>query len=155
MSEKISPTDYKILNYLIENDFENYTKMGKKSGIPASTIYSRLISLRKKGIIKKLGPVIDLEKFGYNILAALEVEVHNMREVDDLKNRYIYNQNIVGLFKMSGNYDLLVLGLFKSPTDLENLINELLKQPEVKDVHGNLSIHTYKFTTNPFPLKED
>ena len=155
MVERLSLTDYKILNYLLEHDIQNYNKMAEKVGIPASTIYDRIKSMRRKGFLLRLAPVLDLEALGYRVFAALEVEVHNMRDVDRLKDSLVGNPNVVGLFKMSGNYDLLVLALFKSPTELEELISGLLKRDEVKDVHGNLSIHSYKFSSNPSALKED
>ncbi len=154
MSENLSPTELKILNYLLENDIQNYNKMSKQVGIPASTIYDRIRNLKKKGIIKKMVPDLDLEKIGYMVFAALEIEVNTMREVDTLKDKYTNNPAIAGLFKMSGNYDLLALVIVKTPSELEKTINQLLKEPEVKDVHGNLAIHTYKFKQNPGQLTE-
>jgi Lrp/AsnC family transcriptional regulator for asnA, asnC and gidA len=155
MGERLSLTDFKILNYLLESDVSNYNKMAAQTGIPASTIYDRLKKMRQNGFIERMAPVLNLEKLGYSVFASLEIEVYNMREVDSLKDKISSNPNIVGLFKMSGNYDLLALTVFRQPSDLEKLINELLKQKEVKDVHGNLSIHTYKFLNSPQALRED
>ena len=153
MDSKISLNDYKILNYLLENDLQNYNKMSKETGIPASTIYTNIKNLRKKGIIKHMTPQLDLEKLGYKVFAALEIEVHNMRDIDSLKDKFIHKPEIIGLFKMSGNYDLLALVLAKNPIDLEKLINEFLENKCVKNLHGNLSINTYKFSSNPGALK--
>ena len=154
MEEKITHTDTKILNYLLENDAQNYNKMSKAINIPASTIYDRIRQLRKKGIIKKMAPVLDFDKLGYKIFAALEIETNNMRDTDTLKDKYTHNPNITGLFKISGNYDILMLVLVKSTIELEKIINQLLKEPEVKDVQSNLSMHTYKYSQNPEEIKE-
>ncbi len=154
MDQSLSNNDVKILNYLLENDLRNYNRMSRETGIPASTIYDRVRAMRKKGIVRRLIPELDLEKLGYRVFAALEIEVNSMRDVDSLKDKYVNNAGIAGLFKMSGNYDLLALALVRSPGELEELINSLLKEPEVKDVHGNLGIHTYKFSQNPGAVRQ-
>ena len=153
MDLKLTLNDYKILNYLLESDLQNYNKMSKDTGIPASTIYTNIKNLKKKGIIKKMSPQMDLEKLGYKIFAALEIEVHNMRDVDEIQSTLKAKPDIIGLFKMSGNYDLLALVLTKNPLALEEIINNLLKMNQVKNVHGNLALHTYKFSSNPSALK--
>ena len=150
---KLTLNDYKILNSLLDHDLQNYNKMSKDTGIPASTIYTNIKNLKKKEIIRKMAPQLNLEKLGYKIFAALEIEIGNMRDADKIKDNLIHRPEIIGLFKMSGNYDMLALVLAKNPTDLELIISELLKQPEVKNVHGNLSIHTYKFSQNPGAIR--
>jgi len=153
MHERLSERDCTILNYLLDQGLENYSKMSRATGLPASTIYDRIKSLRARGVIKKMCPVLDHEKLGFRIFAALEIEVAGMREIEPLKRKYEHIASVIGLFKMSGNYDLLALVLVQSPEELEELIKKILEEPEVKDVHGNLGMKSYKFSQSPFPIK--
>jgi len=155
VDHKITLTDYKIINYLLEKDLQNYNKMSKETGIPASTIYDRIKQMKKNNVISKMTPQLNLEALGHKIFAALEIETKDMKSVDTLQKKLSLKPEIIGLFKMSGNYDILALTLVKNPGDLEAIINELLEEKEVKDVHGNLSIHTYKFKQNPDSIKSD
>ena len=152
---KMTLTDFKIINYLLDNDLQNYKKMSKETRIPASTIYDRIKHLKQTGVITKMTPQLNLQTLGYNIFASLEIITHDMKGVDTLQQKLIHKPEIIGLFKMSGNYDLLALALVKNPSDLEEIINKTLLEKEVKDIHGNLAIHTYKFKQNPDAIKSE
>ena len=154
MAEKISLTDIKILNYMLENDSQNLNKIAKDLGMPTATVYGRIKYLKQKGIIKRMAPELDLEKLGLPVLGLIEIEVENQGYIDELEKKYGKSSNIVWSFKIIGNYDWLLAGYFDNPSELEKLVNSLIKDPFVKNAHGNIVSHITRFMQAPNPLKE-
>ena len=131
-----------ILNYI---DRRRYQLLPNTSGARTAKEAITLAHLAREA---GLSDMVKLEVIGDQ-----QTLLPDVADADKIKDNLIHRPEIIGLFKMSGNYDMLALVLAKNPTDLELIISELLKQPEVKNVHGNLSIHTYKFSQNPGAIR--
>jgi DNA-binding Lrp family transcriptional regulator len=154
MAEKISLIDLKILNYMLENDSQNLNKIAKDLEIPAVTVYGRIRYLKQNGIIKRIVPELDLDKLGLPVFGLIEIEVENHGYIDELEKKYGKSSNIVWSFKIIGNYDWLLAGYFENPAEFEQLVNSLIKDPLVKNAHGNVVSHRIRFMQAPHPLKE-
>jgi len=154
MAEKISLLDYKILNYLLENDSQNFSKVAKDLNVPVPTFHKRIRELKSNGVIKRFQPELNLDKLSLPVFAHIEIEVENPMHVHEIAKKFANKSNITKIYKIVGNYDLLLGGYFSNPTQMNELVEEIAKDEKIKSVHGNIISHKYRDQQTPYPLKE-
>ncbi|MFH1391530.1 MAG: winged helix-turn-helix transcriptional regulator [Candidatus Diapherotrites archaeon] len=152
---ELNHTDIKLLNYMLEKDSQNITKMAKDLNLPPSSVHARLDALRKKGIIKRMTPELDLNKLGLSLLGLIEVDVEDQSITENLHKKFGKSSNVAISMSIYGNYDYL-LGVYVSTREeLENIKESLRKEPGVKMVYGTLVGQIYRFSNTPYLLKEE
>ena len=154
MSEKISLLDYKILNYMLEHDSQNLTKVAKDLNVPVPTLHNRIRYLKQSGVIKRIQPELDLDKLNLPVFAHIELEIENPMNVHELAKKFSSKSNITRIYRVVGNYDLLLAGYFSKPEEMNELVEEIAKDERITSVHGNIISYKYRDQTTPYPLKE-
>jgi DNA-binding Lrp family transcriptional regulator len=68
---------------------EPFKALAEKLGIPGSEVRSRLTSLQEQGLIRRIGPVLDLRKLGRRgVLVAVKIPEDEAYEVAKIVNNY-------------------------------------------------------------------
>jgi DNA-binding Lrp family transcriptional regulator len=84
--------DLKLLA-LVQDGFPLTTRpfgdLGKALGLEEKEVIERLAGLQKGGLVRRIGPIIDLRKLGRSgILAALRVSMEDADDVAKVVNQY-------------------------------------------------------------------
>jgi DNA-binding Lrp family transcriptional regulator len=85
-------TDLKLLS-LVQEGFpltsRPFQDLGKPFGLTEDETMARLAKLQKDGLIRRIGPILDLRKLGMSgILAALKVPLEEADEAAKIVNEY-------------------------------------------------------------------
>jgi DNA-binding Lrp family transcriptional regulator len=89
----LDETDKKILQ-LLQEDFplveHPWRELSSRIGVPENELVSRIEYLSAKGVIRKIGPVVDFSKVGYTYatLVALRVPEAKVDAVASVINQY-------------------------------------------------------------------
>jgi DNA-binding Lrp family transcriptional regulator len=90
-------TDIRILRALMSNGRMPFQQIAKSVSVSTPTVQSRVRRLINTGVIKKIAPILDLEKIEEHILAVVEVKVEasslsevidKLADLDDVRNAY-------------------------------------------------------------------
>jgi len=113
-----------LISYLRRNSREQLTDIGRKTGIPISTLFDMLGKTTK---IVKNTCVLDFMSMGYSIRATIVLKV-DVGQREDLKNFLLKHPNLNCLQKINNGYDFMLEVVYKELKDLEGFTDCLDKK---------------------------
>ncbi|MCI5867012.1 MAG: Lrp/AsnC family transcriptional regulator [Methanosphaera sp.] len=122
--------DKKILELLSDDGRKSYRKISRELGVSVGTVHNRVDKLTKHGIITKFVPVINHEKLGYNLTAIIGLEIKG-GTVDFLVENDVYQDNILAVYGVTGQFDGMVIAKFRNTKELDIFIKQLLNEETV------------------------
>jgi DNA-binding Lrp family transcriptional regulator len=128
-----------------------YQELARQLGVTEDEAFEVVQSLRKKGIIRRLGGSFDSRKVGYkSTLAALSVPEDKLDEVVALVNSY---PGVTHNYEREGTYNVWFTLIEKSEEAIERTIEEIKSKAGVPAL--NLpATHLFKIKVD-FDLGED
>ena len=134
---KIDETDRKILSVLIENSRLSYRQIGKKVNVSVATVLNRVKKLEENKVIRNYSSSIDHNKLGFDITAIIEVKLN--KGIEHVGNK-IYSElknypNIIGLYSVTGPYDIIAIAKFRSREELNKFIEKISDNDNIEDTH--------------------
>lgn len=137
-SSKIDSKDREIITELVSNSRQTVGQLGKKLGMPPTTIHHRIKKLEASGIINGYSANINYKKLGRPIMAfvGIGVEYHvagkQIRQMDVARKvRSLEGVHEVAI--LTGGMDILVKILAKDIEDLNNIVTEKLRNVDGVD----------------------
>ena len=134
---KLDEIDTKILAKLLADVRTPHTKIACECGISSPTVSTRIKKMKEDGLITKEFLLLELKKFGYEVVAILGINIEKIYEtkISDL----IRNQILTaGIDYTIGGYDLVAFVFAKQLNELDKIKYVLKKQEGVKDVDINI-----------------
>ncbi len=119
----INAKDVKIITELRKNARESLTEISKKTHIPISTIYTRLMGY-KGDIIKKHTTLLDFTALGYHTVAMIFVSC-NQEEKEALTNALIKAESVNSVFKLNNEYQLMFEGVFRTVLEVDEFLEKI------------------------------
>ena len=144
--------DMLLLSYLIQDAKASLKKISRALGLPSSTVFSRIKKLEGKGIIKKYTVVIDHLKLGFNITAVIHFSVEGPY-LEEVEKTLSSHPNIIGLYDVTGDFDIIAIARFKTIDELDFFIKNTLRNPHIKKSITNMALRVVKETQPPLPLE--
>ena len=131
--ENVDQKDREIITELILNSRQTVGELGKKLGIPPTTIHNRIKKLEKQGIILNYSANIDYKKLGRPVMAFVGVTINY--HIDGKKVRQsevaekIKKMNGVrDVSILTGGLDIIAKILAKDIDDLNEIVTEKLRE---------------------------
>ena len=146
----MEPIDLIIISHLRKNAREKLTTISKKTGIPVSTIFSK-IKDKYNHIIQKSTVILNLSKIGYEI--NLKIIVKTIKEQkENLKQYLMIHQNVNSLYKINNGYDFMIECYFKNMREANDFLEHLSEEYAVKTKQEYFMLEELKregFMSNP------
>jgi DNA-binding Lrp family transcriptional regulator len=143
--------DNQILAKLREDSRKSLSEIGKELGMPTSTVFDRVNSLKKQGLITKCTALMDYSKAGYNYVVNLVLRVDS-QDKQSLKAFLLEQQNVNNLYEANDGYVFLLDTIHNNMKDYV-MFRELLKSRfKLKELHENIILEDLKreaFINNP------
>lgn len=135
--------DSEILTLLQEDCRLSYAKIANRLDIAVGTAFSSIKKLEKKGFIKKYSAVLDSTKLGYELTTIILIQTEGGS--DEVIEKELYNSpNVLGMYDVTGDYDLAIIGKFKNRTLLNSFIKKILSTPNIKRATTNMALKVIK-----------
>jgi len=142
----LNEKDKKILKELIKNGRISFADLGRKCHMTRQSVYSRIKSLRHKGIIKKFTVSLDKKKLGLNIIAYILIRAEPLRAFrkDEMRNLMNLPQ-ISEIHHIYGRYSYIMEVRAKDMDDLTEIIKKIHEFRHVRRTETLITFCTEKF----------
>jgi Lrp/AsnC family transcriptional regulator for asnA, asnC and gidA len=134
------PLDKEIVKYLTENARMSFRQIAKKTDKSTDTIINHYTTLMDNGDIRGSTVVVDIDKIGYEGIAAFEIDITSNTETnsDQILETLIKMPNIIVATKTVGEHDILVLAVIHSLTHYQEISAEISQINGVKNTASNI-----------------
>jgi Lrp/AsnC family transcriptional regulator, regulator for asnA, asnC and gidA len=139
----LDETDLKILGLLQDNCQLSYRKLGTMLGLSGVIIASRIKTLEEKGVLKGYMVSLDPIKLGFDLTAILYIQVEGGC-LDEVGAELSQASNVIGVYEVTGDFDLIAVVKLKDRNSLNTLIKNLLIAPHVKRTLTNITLNVIK-----------
>lgn len=129
---EISTKEKIFLKYLSENARESLVAIGKKSGIPATTLSYMLKNLHKKKVILGYKPILNFEKIGFAKYKVV-LSLYKPAIFYKLKEFLLSIPAVTTVIDIIGNNDLEFECEFANILDLMDLLKQIDKIAIIKE----------------------
>lgn len=141
--EKIDDVDLQIINLLQEDSRQSFNKIAAKLGIAVGTAYNRIKSLEDKGLLKGYTVMVDPVKLGYSLSAIILIQAEG-GHLPEVEEEIAKSDNVVGVYDITGDFDVAVVARFRDRFGLNSFIKNLLGTPYVKRSVTNVVLNVVK-----------
>jgi Lrp/AsnC family transcriptional regulator, regulator for asnA, asnC and gidA len=139
----LDETDLKILSLLQENCQLSYRKLGTMLSLSGVIIASRIKTLEEKGVLKGYMVSLDPVKLGFDLTAILYIQVEG-GNLGGVGAELSHASNIIGVYEVTGDFDIIAVAKVKDRESLNTLIKNLLITPHVKRTLTNITLNVIK-----------
>ena len=107
MPLELDHTDIAILRALMEDGRRSFREIAQSIEVSAPTVESRVKRLFQTGIIRKIAPILDLEKIEGRVSALILLKV-DLQELEDVTKRLVPLEETRSIFVTTGEANLVV-----------------------------------------------
>ncbi len=136
MITNLDEVDLQILQVLQENSRISFSELGRSVGLSATGARNRINALINRGIITKLGAVLDWEKIGWQIQSLLLIRTEHGK-ADSVTRQLHRIPQILTITKTAGSVDIIVRLIASDINDFSNLLHKTLAK-----IPGIISVDT-------------
>jgi Lrp/AsnC family transcriptional regulator for asnA, asnC and gidA len=135
--------DTQILSVLQENCHLSLRKLAGKIGISDVVAVSRIKKLEDIGILKGYTVILDPVKLGFDLTAIIFIQTEG-GYIQDLENELSQMSNVIALYEITGDFDVVAVVKLKDRDSLNTLIKNLLVTPHIKKTLTNITLNVVK-----------
>jgi len=132
--------DKEIVDNLTQNARMSFRQIAKKTDKSTDTIINHYTTLLENGDIRGSTVVVDIEKIGYEGIAAFEIDVTSDQDInsDMILETLIKMPNIIVATKTVGEHDVLVLAVIHDLAHYQKISVEIAGIRGVKNISSNI-----------------
>ena len=148
----MSELDKKIVDHLIKNARMSFRQIAQETIKSTDTIINHYTELLQKGDIRGSTVVVDIDKIGYEGIAAFEIDVatNSDNSSDTILNTLIKMPNVIVATKTVGEHDLLTLTVIHNLKHYQQISSEIAQIQGVKNITSNIWSGNQKITPKYF-----
>lgn len=146
---EIDDLDRRILNKLSKDGRMSFRKIAEHVDSTPATVINRVERLEEEGVITGYSAGINYRRVGYEGIAAIEIVIEGeyMQIVEEELSEH---NNIVSVYSISGDTDILAIVKFESRDQLTEFIkNDLLSSDKVEKTITHMMFDVFKENNNP------
>ncbi|WP_342765674.1 HTH-type transcriptional regulator Lrp [Halobacterium salinarum] len=100
--------------------------------VSVTTVSNHLQTLEDEGAVNGYTPVVDYERLGYDVTAILQLKVDGTA-LPEITGTLRGHKQMVSVYEITGDYDVLAIGKFTDTDDMNTLIKELLADADINE----------------------
>ncbi|MFW6147872.1 MAG: AsnC family transcriptional regulator [Thermodesulfobacteriota bacterium] len=119
-----------------------YRDLSDRLGVPETDIFNRVTSLKKKGIIRRIGGSFDAGSLGFvTTLCAAKVPEERITVFAEVVNRY---PGVTHNYLRDHEYNIWFTLMMKNKQELERVIEEIMQSTGIREIITLPAKKTYK-----------
>ncbi len=146
---ELDKKDKLLLELLQKNARESLTNLAKAVNLSIDSTNKRIKKLKDLGIISKFGVFINPKALGYDLVANVQIKLHNINE--EILNKFIAflksHNNVVELITILGDYDITCVIIAKNTEEFEYISRDIRQKFKdlIADWKSVINLKVYKF----------
>ena len=132
-----------IMKNLMTDARRSARQIAASMGLSTVTVLNRIRRLEAAGFIKGYHAVIDHEKVGYGLTAAIEISAKKDKIVE-IEGEISGYQNVGAVYDITGSSDMLIIARFRSSQELSEFVKGLGSIKHVEDTITHVVLNTAK-----------
>jgi len=135
-----TPLDKEIVKYLTEDARMSFRKIANITDKSTDTIINHYNSLIESGDIRGSTVVVDIEKIGYQGIAAFEIDITSSDDVtsDKIMETLIVMPNVIVATKTVGEHDIMVLAVIHDLEHYQQICEEIGQINGIKNISSDI-----------------
>jgi Lrp/AsnC family transcriptional regulator for asnA, asnC and gidA len=132
--------DRRIVDFLTKNARMSFRQIAQRTDKSTDTIINHYNNLMDSGDIRGSTVVLDIEKIGYEGIAAFEIDaiIKETINTDTILKKLIEMPNVIVATKTVGEHDLLALVVIHNLKHYQKISREIAEIPGVKDLSSSI-----------------
>lgn len=135
--------DRRLVNALLGDGRASLRSLAEQLDVSVTTISNHLSELEDQGTIEGYTPVVDYATLGYDVTAIIQLNVEG-RALVEVTERLAEQPQMVSVYEVTGDHDIVAIGKFKDTDDMNATIKELLTSPEIKESNTSVVLNPEK-----------
>jgi len=133
--------DAELVNELLTDGRSSMRSLAETLDVSVTTVSNHLGRLEDEEVIREYVPVIDYDEIGYDVTAILQLKVEG-GSIPELTMRLREHRQMVSVYEITGNYDILAIGKFRDTDDMNSQIKTVLTDPIVAEANTSVVLET-------------
>ncbi|GGL39810.1 AsnC family transcriptional regulator [Halarchaeum grantii] len=133
--------DTQLVNALLGNGRASLRNLAEELDVSVTTVSNHLRDLEDAGVITRYSPIVDYGKLGYDVTAILQLKAEG-GSLPNLADRLSEHKQMMSVYEITGDYDLIAVGKFRDTDDMNTLIKELLGDADIKQSSTSVVLNT-------------
>ncbi|MDG6901301.1 MAG: winged helix-turn-helix transcriptional regulator [Nitrososphaerota archaeon] len=143
MPLRLDETDTSILKALMKDGRLSFRQIATQVGVTTPTVESRVKKMTESGVIKKIAPILDIDKVEKGVAALLMLKVE-LAKVDSVTEKLTPLDEVRSIFLSTGAANLIVRVATSSNESFQRFLNELVAPLGVDVVSSEVITRTVK-----------
>ena len=143
VSVELDDLDIKILCMLLEDSRLSFHKIAKRLKVSVGTVQKRAGDLENRGFLKGYTAILDPVKLGYTMTTVIFVQTEGGHH-DYVENLVAKAVNVISMYEITGDFDLVIIAKFKENSDLISFIKQLLLTRFVRRTATDIALNIMK-----------
>jgi DNA-binding Lrp family transcriptional regulator len=135
--------DEYIIKLLNTNARKSFRLIAKELKVSLSTISNRVKKLEQDEIIKGYIPIINLEKIGFDLTAAINIKLSHGKLLE-VQKKIAEDNHVSTIYDITGDWDSLIIAHFKDRRDLNKFIKKILSMENVERSNTQMVLNIVK-----------
>ncbi len=135
--------DLKIIASMNENARKSFRQMAKELGVSMSTVANRVRKMEEDEIIKGYAPVLDPQKFGFDLLAVIGMRISRGKMIS-VQDKISKNSNVVNVYDITGEWDSMIIARFHNRRELNKFIKWISGMEYVERTYTQIVLNIVK-----------
>ena len=145
--------DTAIIKSLMEDGRKSFRQIARESKVSTPTVEARYNRMKRRGIIRNVEPILDIEKIGNHISALVYLKVNFSQIIDIISNIYSLSE-VKSIYTTTGDYNIVVKIIAGQLEGLEEFVREKISSIEgINSVSYQIITRTIK-DDHSFPIRE-
>ena len=143
----LDETDRALLARLQQDGVTPYAELGGEVGLSASAVNDRLKRLKAKRILRRIVAEVDPVPLGREFLVFLLVEIGDMRQEQEFRQRMTARPEVLECHHIAGDYSYLLKLRLAGPAHFERFLSEQVKTiGGIQRTHSIIALSSVKET---------
>ncbi|MEM3213591.1 MAG: Lrp/AsnC family transcriptional regulator [Metallosphaera sp.] len=128
---------------LLRDSRVSLRRLSEEMNVSPATLHNRLTKMVQEGVIRGFTTLVDYTKLGYSLSAIIMVKV-NGKYLVEFEKEISNADNIVAVYDVVGEYDVVLIAKFRSVEDLDVFLKQLLKNSKVERTYTSIVLNSVK-----------
>jgi DNA-binding Lrp family transcriptional regulator len=132
--------DAHLVNELLNDGRASLRSLADDLDVSVTTVSNHLKDLESEGVIEGYTPVVDYDQVGYDVTAIIQLKVEG-GALPDITDRFREHKQMISVYEVTGDYDVVAVGKFTDTDDMNGLIKELLADADIKESNTSVVLN--------------